>query len=97
MGNVQLKGFRKILWLSTTFVNRTNTNKFVSERINEEVQRVRPSVVVKTVAEYYEDRKLKLGRRNLVKKRKPMRRSWKRRGGRRQPWRIPARMAKPGE
>jgi hypothetical protein len=61
----QLKGFRKILGITTTFVNRNNTNKKVFQKINKEVLKrgVRPDTAkykIIPISEQVHLRKLKL-------------------------------------
>jgi hypothetical protein len=61
----QLKGFRKILGITTTFVNRNNTNKKVFHKINKEVLKrgVRPDTAkykIIPISEQVHLRKLKL-------------------------------------
>ena len=55
----QLKGIRIILNITTTFVDRTHTNKFVIEKANEELKRAgakAPKDSIKMVSEYIEEK-----------------------------------------
>ena len=57
----QLRGIRKILGLSTTFVNRSNRNEYVLQRANEEIGHTpgTPSKI-KSFSELLKDRRMKL-------------------------------------
>ena len=56
----QLRGIRKILGLSTTFVNRSNRNEYVLQRANEEIGHTpgTPSKI-KSFSELLKDRRMK--------------------------------------